>query len=265
MNLFLHELKTYGKSTGIWVLSLSLLIILFLSFFPIYAENAEVVKTLLQGFPQGFLAAFGVDLQTIFSFLGFYGYIFSYIMLCGAIQAMNLGISVISKETSHHTADFLLTKPISRSSVLSAKIVAVITLLLLTNIIYILVASISALIISTSAFQYTTFLLVSLTLIFVQLLFSALGILIAILAPRIKSVLMVSMGTVSGFFMLSMLVSVLRDEKLRYFSPFDYFNVQSIIQYSTYESTFLLLEIILITLMITGSYLLFSKKDIHSA
>ena len=72
------------------------------------------LKKYLKDYPEPVRKALGLSVDSISSILGFYSYIFLYITLCGAIQAMNLGTSIISKEVSEKTADFLLTKPVTR-------------------------------------------------------------------------------------------------------------------------------------------------------
>ena len=124
MNMFLHELKAYRKSTIIWTCSLVGLIIMFLPIFPVSQMILKEFKNLLEGYPEAVRKAFGLTLDSFSSILGFYSYIFVYVALCGSIQAMNLGLSIVSKEVSEKTADFLLTKPVTRKQILTAKLFA---------------------------------------------------------------------------------------------------------------------------------------------
>ena len=71
MNIYLHELKAYRKSTIIWSCSLVLLIILFLSMFPSFSKDATDVKKLLEGYPEAFRKAIGLSLDPLFTILGF--------------------------------------------------------------------------------------------------------------------------------------------------------------------------------------------------
>ena len=116
MNMFLHELKAYRKSTIIWTCSLIALVVLFLSMFPTFSKEADAFKEIMEGFPEPVRKALGLSVDSMSSILGFYSYIFLYITLCGAIQAMNLGTSIVSKEVREKTADFLLTKPVTRTA-----------------------------------------------------------------------------------------------------------------------------------------------------
>jgi hypothetical protein len=264
MNMFLHELKAYRKSTIIWTCSLTALIILYLSIYPAFLKDVAEAKKLFEGFPEGLRKALGLSLENFFTLLGFYSYVFLYITLCGAIQAMNLGTSIISKEVRDKTADFLLTKPVSRRRIMTAKLLAALASLVFTNMIYLPIASYMALLVKSGAFSLKIFIMISITLFFIQLIFMALGVLVSVVVPRIKSVLPISLGTVFGFFILNMFDSLIGEKTLRYITPFKYFDTAYIINNSSYETSFIITEVIFITIALTVSYLVYSKKDIHT-
>ena len=83
-------------------------LLLFFSFFPSLARDADAYKQLLEGYPEELRKAIGLSVDSLVSMLGFYSYMFVYLKLCGAIQAMMIGISIVSKETREKTADFLV-------------------------------------------------------------------------------------------------------------------------------------------------------------
>ncbi|ODA39499.1 ABC transporter permease subunit [Desulfosporosinus sp. BG] len=264
MNMFLHELKAYRKSTIIWTLALMALAILFLSMFPSFSREAEDFKKLLEGYPETIRRALGLSVENIGSILGFYSYIFLYISLVGAIQAMNLGTSIVSKEVRDKTADFLLTKPVTRSEIMTAKLLAALTSLVITNAVYLATAITMASLVETKEFNTKIFVLLSLTLLFLQLIFLALGTIISVLIPKIKAVLPTSLGSVFAFFIIGALASTTGDDALRYISPFKYFDFAYIVQNSRYESSFVIVAIAFIAVAITASYFIYSKRDIHA-
>lgn len=264
MNIFLHELKAYRKSTVIWAFSLVAMTVFFMSVFPAFTKDADEFLKLLESYPEGVRKALGVSLETITSLLGFYSYVFMYVVLCGSIQAMNLGTSILSKETREKTADFLLTKPVTRSQVVTSKLLAAVVSLVITNIIYVAAAAMTASAVSEKPFDMKIFLLISLTAFFVEMMFLALGIFVSVIARKIKSVLPISLGTVFGFFILNMFGSVLGEEAIRYLTPFKYYDTAYIMKHAGYETSFIIIEIIFITAAIFASYVIYSKKDIHA-
>ena len=263
MNIFLHELRSYRKSTIIWTFSLSALVIIFLSMFPTFAENTAELNKLLEGYPEAVRKALGL-VGEIFTLLGFYSYIFLYVMLCGSIQAMNLGLSIVSKEARQKTADFLLTKPISRNRIITSKLLAALTSLTITSVVYLIVSSYMASIVKIEPFNMRIFIMISAILFFIQLIFMSLGVIISVIFPRIRSVISVSLGTVFGFFIINMFDSVIGDKALRYITPFKYYDIPYIIQNGSYEVQFVILEVVIVTAAIALSYMIYSKKDIHA-
>lgn len=264
MNIFLYELKAYRKSTIIWTASLAFICIFYLSVYPAFSSDAEEVKLLFSGFSPEVLAALGFNLDTFFSVLGFYSSVFGYISLCGAIQGMNLGLSIISKESRNKTADFLLSKPVTRTKVLTGKIAAVVTSIVFTNVAYLIISTLTALYVKNGDFSVKSFILISLTLLFIQLIFAAVGILIAVICKRIKSVISVSLAVVFLTFIVGMLSTIIEDEIIRYLIPFKYFDFNYIINNSSYESFYVVLSLAIIVASIGASYLIYVKKDIPS-
>lgn len=264
MNIFWHELKAYRRSTIVWTLALILVMVLFLSMFPGISSDASQFKKLLEHYPVPVRKALGVSVDSVTSFLGFYSYIFGYIVLCGSIQAMNLGISIISKEVREKTADFLLSKPVTRTQILNAKLLAAFVSLMITNLIYLVSASLMATIVSNESFSGKTFILISLTALLTEWMFLSIGIFLSVIIPKIKSVVSLSLSLVFGFFIISMFSSVIGEKAIRYITPFKYYDTAYILKHSAYEMPFVILEIVLILAAILASYMIYLKKDIHA-
>src|SRR3954471_5002833 len=263
MNIFMHELRAYRKSTIIWTISLIMIVLLFMSFYSSFAKDAAEFTKIMEGYPEAIRNLLGVNLGNLFTILGFYSFLLTFITLCGAIQAMNLGTSIVSKEVREKTADFLLTKPVTRTTVMTAKLLAAFISLVITNIFYLAAASIIIFQVKTGDFSFKLFIMLSLTMFFVQLLFLAVGIFISVILSKIKSVLTISLATVFAFYFLGMF-STTGEEAKRYLSPFKYFNTAYILENSGYEATFLVAGAVIIILSIAASYYVYVKKDIHS-
>jgi len=264
MNIFLHELKAYRKTTIIWTLFLVVIVVAFFSLFPSFSKDIEEVKTLLGSFPESIRNMIGISLESFNNILGYYSFPFSFIILIGAIQAMNLGTSIVSKEIREKTADFLLTKPIKRTQILTAKILAVITCLLITNAIYIVFSNLVASTVKNEDYSFKIFFMISITLLFVQLIFMSLGVIISVILPKIKSVLSISLATVFVFYFISFLSSTDSDDIIRYINPFSYFDPAYIIENNAYETRFIIISLAIIIVAIVSSYVIYDKKDIHT-
>ncbi|MDP4109104.1 MAG: ABC transporter permease subunit [Bacillota bacterium] len=264
MNIFLHEMRAYRKSVIIWSCSMAFLSVMYIFIFKGLGRDIEDFKLFLSNMPDVLKKVFNIYVDRISSLEGFYSFVFSFVVLCGAMQAMNMGTSAVAKEIRQKTADFLMTKPVSRGAILTSKLMAAFFALLTTNIIYLALTVLAAFIV-VNKFNLILFVMITFTLFFVQLIFMALGFLISVTARKIESVVTVSLSTVFGFYVIGSLGSFLGENRVRYFSPFRYFDTGYIIEHSAYETSFLAISIAFIIAALAGSFLIYIKKDIHAA
>jgi ABC-2 type transport system permease protein len=177
---------------------------------------------------------------------------------------MNLGLSIFSKEVQEKTADFLFTKPVTRTAIMTAKLLAAFCSLLVTNVIYIVAAVIIASAVSKEPIDLKALLLISVSALLMELMFLLLGVVVVVIARRIKTVLPLSLSIVFAFFILSMFGSIIGEKAIRYLTPFKYYDTAYIIKHSAYEPSFIMIEVIFVIAAIVSSYLIYTKNDIHS-
>lgn len=264
MNIYLQELKSLRKSAITWTIALVALAAMYFSIFPGVLQDAEGVRQLFAGYPESVRAILGVSLDSIATLLGFYSMVFTFITVSAAIQAMIYGVTILSRETRERTADFLLVKPVSRSTIVTAKLLAALTAILATNLVYNLAALLLANSIKTAEYSPRLFLMINATMLFIQLIFLAIGMLCSVTIRKLKSVLPVSLGTVFGLFIVGALLATSADSAERFISPFKYFDTNYIIQHSGYEVTYLLVGAAIFVLGIAASYLIYIRKDVHA-
>lgn len=264
MNILRHELKANLKSTVIWLLSLGGMFLVFMAFYPMIKSDLDTFTKLMENFPPAMKAIFGIAMENFANPVGYYGFVFTYTALLGAIQAMNLGVGILSKETRERTADFLMTKPVSRPQILTMKLLAALTLLLVTDAVYTLVSYPAVRGFSDGDFENGRFLLINLSLFFLQLIFFSVGLAVSSAAKKIKAVLPVSLGLVFGFFAVSAFAVTSKEDKLRYLTPFQYFKADSIALEGRYETAFAVTGLFVVLAGITASYILYKRRDIQS-
>lgn len=265
MNVFLREIRAYTRSTLIWTASLSVLVVVFMSLFAGFTKDVQATKELLANLPQAVRVAFNIQLGNFFTVYGFYGYLLGFASVAGAIMAMNLGTGVIAKEVSGKTADFLLSKPITRPKVISAKLAAALVAIVFTSAVFALVSYAAALAVSSGPISASKFFLEALTFFLIQLVFLALGALFAVLIPKVKSVVSVTLPTVFGLYIIGTLGEVIGQQKVRYISPFRYFDTSYIITKSGLEARYLAVEAVVIIAALVAVYLIYVKKDVRAA
>ncbi len=266
MNVYLEELRTHLRTTLTWAISLAVGLFVFLMLYPAFSQDASLMINLVKGFPAEVQKLLGMDMMIIGSVVGFYGFLFLYLNLCGAVQAMVLGVSLISRERRLKTADFLYAKPMTRLAIHGNKLLAALTLIVFTNVVFIAVAVCMGMSVQGGEpLNMASYMQVTLCLLWTQLFFLALGFLVAVAFVRIKSPFSVSMGTVFALYIVSMVSTLLQDEKLRYLTPFRYFDATHVVMHGGYDAGPFALGLALIALMAVGGLIWADRRDIHAA
>ena len=249
--------------------SLAGMVALFMiGMYPAFSADVEASKELISQLPDAVRAMFDISLSNFFTIFGFYAYFLSFATVAGAIQAMNIGAGSMAKEFAGKTADFLISKPVTRTKVLTAKLAAALVSVVATSAAFAVAGYLAALIATSGTGEKVpldTFALLSLTMLFIQLFFMALGALLSVLIPKIKTAVSVSLPTVFAFFITGMLGELLGNEKVRYITPFKYFDTMYIINHTAFEKRYLVLELVLVVVFIAATYVIFQKKDIRAA
>ena len=262
-NIYRYEFRIRLKSVIIWSIALVAITLVFLSIFPSFADQAALINEMVAQFPPELLTAFGmngVDLSTV---MGFYSFIFLFAQICLAIQAGNYGFGLVSIEESELTADFLMSKPVSRAQILTSKLLAAFTSLTITNLVM-WVVSFTAIALFRNGREYETRLLVLLLLSIVifQLFFLSVGLVISLLVKRIRSVTPYSLGLSFGMYALSTFSGVQGVAVLELITPFKHFYPNDIIQHGAYDTPLVLLNASIIVVSLAISYWLYIRRDI---
>jgi ABC-2 type transport system permease protein len=264
MNIYLHELRSYWKNTLVWIVALGAGTLFMFSIYPAFSMNAAALSDALKNYPLMIQLAFGLMLDQIGSVGGFYSFIVTVLTLIGSVQAMTLGISVLSKETTGRTAEFLLTKPVTRARVAWSKLLAVFTCILMTGALFVAMSAAGASAASGARFAMKPVLLMALSFFFVQAMFLALGFALASLIPKIRSVLPVSLTSVFAFFALGTVAAMLENEKLYYLSPFRYFETRYILMMSSYRTSFVVAAALVVLCCVIAGFVAFTRRDVHA-
>jgi ABC-2 type transport system permease protein len=265
MNIFRHEFKMHLRSVITWSVAVMVLILVFVSLFSSFAEQADLMNEMMANFPPQLLTAFGlngVDLSTV---LGFFSFIFLFVQVCLAVQAANYGFSLVSIEEREWTADFLLAKPVKRTRILTSKLLAALCGLTITNIIvWISSFSFINLFKGDRTYEASTLLLLLLSIVVFQLFFLSAGLVISLLVKRIRSVTPYAMALGFGMYVLSVFGDMLGTSSLEKITPFKHFDPNYIVQHGAWDTPLVLISLAVIVLSLMSSYVLYSRRDIPS-
>lgn len=261
--IYLHEFRTRIRSVIIWSLSVAAIIFLFFSIFPGFATQAALLNDILSKMPPALLEAFGMQNSDLSSVLGFYSFIFVFVQLCLAIQAGNYGFGLVSIEETELTADFLLSKPVSRVQVMNSKLLASLTSLTITNLV-VWAISFAAILLFREDREYDmpTLLLLLLSIVIFQLFFLSVGLVISLLVKRVRSVTPYALGLGFGMYVLSAFSGIFKDVKLELITSFKHIDPAYIVQHGAYDTPLLLLNIGVTLVSLAVSYWLYSRRDI---
>lgn len=263
-NIFQHEVKMRARSVATWSAAVTALIFVYLSLFSSFAQQAELLNEMMARFPEELLMALvlsGINLATV---LGYFGFVFLFIIqICLAIQAANYGFALASVEEREWTADFLLAKPVGRSRILTSKLLAALSSLLVTDIV-VWVASLLFLNLFKAEATYETrpLLLILLSIVPFQLFFLAVGLVVSLLVKRVRSVTPYSMALGFGMYVLSVFGDLLGENMLEKITPFKHFEPHYITQNGAYDLSLAWISIVVIVVSLASSYVLYTRRDI---
>ena len=139
MTLVKHELRQGRTALWIWTASIGFLLMVCVFLFPEMKGEMENIGDMF-GSMGAFTDAFGMDQLNFGTLVGFYAIECGNVLgLGGAFYAAICAAGILSKEEKDKTAEFLLTHPIRRTTVLTQKLIAVmIQITVLNAVVYVL-------------------------------------------------------------------------------------------------------------------------------
>lgn len=261
--IFRHEFRGRIKSLISWSLAVIGITLLYFSFYPSFADQAELLNEMMANFPPELLQAFGMTGLDLSQVLGFYTFVFLFVQICLAIQASNYGFGLVSVEETELTADFLLSKPVTRTQILNSKLLAALSIMLLTNLVaWISSFSIINLFRNGHEYEPKTLVLLLSSLILFQLVFLSVGLVVSLLVRRIRSVTPYSMALAFGAYVLSAFSGMLGDVALEKITPFKHFDPQYMVQHGSLDVPLVMISVVVTIVSLAGSYWLYIRRDI---
>ena len=266
MNIFKHEFNKNKKSVIIWSLSLAAFMIFYMAFFPIMAQDTKTFDSVMNSFPKEMLQALGLRAGlSLASLLGFFTLTFSMLQLAIAIQSATYGFAILSEEERELTADFLLSKPVSRNKIYFSKLFAAYLGLIITAFIVSLSVFLALRLFNGgSPYEKNNVLMLVLTIPIFQLLFLSVGMLASLFFKRVRSVISLSMGLAIGLYVINSVRGIVDSNIIGYLSPYYYFEPGSIVIDGQYDLKLLILAFSIIVISLFFSDTLYNKRDIHS-
>lgn len=262
MNIVLRELKSNRKSLLWWCVGLLIMIAGGLAKYGGFENTGQSANEMIEAMPKSIQIVFGMNGIDLSNLIGYYTVVFSYLLLMGAIHAAMLGSNLIAKEECDRTAEFLLTKPISRITVMTAKLLAGLINLVVFNA----VSFILSLIMFGKYGEGNGFtkdlIILTFGLLILQLIFFSIGTVVAATSRRPKSAAAMTTAILLITYLFS-IVSALSEKLsfLKYLSPFMYVEGKELVFGDGFDPIMMLLAFIIILLSMLVAYRIYRKRD----
>lgn len=175
-----------------------------------------------------------------------------------------MGSIITSKEERDKTGEYLFTLPITRVRVIISKSIAAIINVILLNF-----TALAAMLLSTNTYDksadFNTYIGLSFLAIFiVQMIFLSIGMFVSTISKNYKKSGNIAVTVLMVTFIISSLIGMFESlEKLKFLSPFNYFESSYIQSNLSLNSYFVILSAILIGVGIFTTIIVYPKRDLN--
>ena len=260
MTLFLHEMKRNLKALIIWTLVIGFILAVCVFVYPEMRGQMNEMTDMFASMGS-FTSAFGLDELNFGEFMGYFGIECGNTLgLGGVLFAAILGITALSKEEKEKTAEFLLTHPVSRKSILTSKLFSVITQIFILNICITAIVLPTALTIGEDV-DVKALVLLFLAYFILQIEVGCITFGISAYLRGGSIMLGIGIGLLMYFInLVANLVSSL--EILKFFTPFSYADGAYIINNGGYEWKYILTGAVMMAVSLVLGFVKYNRKDI---
>ena len=253
-------MKQSRKSLAIWTAAITFMMCMAIIIYPEMSGQMNEMNQMMSDMG-AFSSAFGLDQLNFGEFSGYYGIECGNVIgLGGAIFAAIIAISALAKEEKDKTAEFLLTHPLKRSSIITSKLLSVITQIIIMNLSVNLLANLSALAIGQSE-GLSSRIVLGIAFLLMQIEIAC--ICFGISAFIIRGSYGIGIGCAMIFYFMNILSNLTEEAKvLKYITPFGYTDSAYIINEKSIKVEYLAVGAIFSGIGIMLAYLRYTQKDI---
>lgn len=265
MNIYVKELKSHRKSLIYWSVGIFLMVASGMAKYAAYSSSGQSINDLVADLPNSMKVVMGFNTMDLSKISGYYGMFYIYLLLMATIHAAMLGATIIAKEERDKTSEFLFVKPVSRNTIITAKLLAA-----FTNIVVFNLVSYVSLIILIGKYNKNgeavngDIAITMLGMFILQVLFMVIGSALASVKRKPKTAASLAAGILLITYILSIAIDLNEHiEGLKYFTPFKYFEAKNIMYGGGLDTVFVVLSIVLITVLSIVTYVFYKKRDLN--
>ena len=262
MTIYIHELKRNFKPLMIWSVSVSFMLAVCLLLYPEMETQMDAASDMFASMG-AFTAAFGMDRINFGSLLGYYTVECGSVLgIGGAFYAAYIGVSMLSKEESGHTSEFLLMHPRKRSGIVLSKLAAAVTCVIVLN-----AMSCAVSLASFAAIGQTPPWKVFWIFIVAQLLtqLETAAVCFGISAFVRRGAIGIGLGSAAMLYFLNLFANISDKARFaKYITPFAYSDAADIITDSSLDAALVILGAVYSVAAVLTALIYYSKKDMAS-
>lgn len=260
--MFKKEFKSNLRGLIIWTLIMVLLFVIVFLVYPSIIKDTKMFNELMASMDEKMLAIFNMDvisIDTVFGWVATEGYLM--ILLVGGCYFGILGSNILLKEENDKTIEFLYAKPITRNKIITSKILCGLSYIFIFNLLVGTTNFIGCYL--SNNLDTNKWFLITILPIFGHVFIYLISLLISIFLNKTNQSIGICLGTLFGFYFLSVLGGLAEIvEFLKYFSPFYYVEARSILIDGTIDLVnmgVLIVSSIIISFLI---YRIYNKKEL---
>ena len=260
MTIVKHELRMGRMSLAVWTGAIGFLLVICVMLYPEMKGDMESVNQVFSSMGS-FSEAFGMDKVSFGSLMGFYAIECGNVLgIGGAFFAALCAAASLSKEEKEHTAEFLLTHPVSRGRIVAGKMVSVFLQVAAMNIVIFMAAVVSIMCIHED-FSWKEFTLLHLSYLLLQIEIA--GICFGVSAALKNGSTGVGLGIAAVMYFLNIIANITdKAEFLKYITPFGYAEGTDIVTDGCIDTGYLIPGMIYCIAGIAAAYVIYCSKDI---
>lgn len=266
-NLFVREMRRNAISLLIWTGILTFLIAVTMSVYPVFLENQSKVMGMLSIIPAEALEFKGIsNFNDLLSVLGFYAVNnIIYMLVAGSVYSIVLASNILLKEEYNKTAEYLLTRPVTRTEIFLGKLSVIFINIIVLNLVASIAGFLSIELVSKGSYSLKAFLILSLYTLLLNILFAAAGLFLSTLVKRAKPITTLSIGLVIILYFVFTISKITESvAKIGYLTPFRYVDTNVVDPAYRLNPVNLAYFIGFTLLLLVLSYRIYLRKDIYT-
>jgi ABC-2 type transport system permease protein len=263
MNVFVAEIRRNALSLVGWTVGLCLVLIFCLPYLTDFLNVSSASRLLFtSAVAVGERGNLVPEAVYALGSIGVFSYVYGFIILAASVQAVMMGLIIADRETRYATADYLFTKPQSRTWVYVQKFFAgMVCLLIMQGVIYVVCAA-GLRVYAPDTVLLNELLLAVLSMGFTQYFCFALGLAIAALYPKYPRMIILAVAVMVAFALIDMIADITQLEVLTWLTPLQYFDVNYAMLYQGFEMGHLTIGLVLMILFALAGWFAFRHRDL---